>query len=453
MLPVEETPRRDLLATRTVPETVEELEPIRLERDPIEMPETAELTEVSSETLDENLEEFEQLDEEASSSLDIELSEIGLETMPASELMGDVGLVTGSGLEGRGAGARAAMVAQRGGTVESEEAVERALHWLMRHQNSDGSWNFDHRKGQCQGRCGHPGDLAVCTTGATAIALLPFLGAGQTHEEGEYRKNIEAGLRYLVAKMKIDGRGGSLLEGGRMYDQGLATIALCEAYAMTQDRDLAGPAQAAVNFVVNAQDTTGGGWRYTPGMPGDTSVTGWQVMALKSAHMGYLRVPLNSVQGATHFLNTVQAAGGAAYGYVSPAENRVGTSAVGLLCRMYLGWDREHPPLVDGVELLAKAGPLIPPEYDAVDPYYNYYATQVMHHYGGETWKRWNKVMRDFLVRTQDRQGHQAGSWWFEGPHTETGGRLYTTALACMTLEVYYRYMPLYRDQSTQVNF
>ncbi|MFH1266905.1 MAG: hypothetical protein ABIK89_14345, partial [Planctomycetota bacterium] len=80
--------------------------------------------------------------------------------------------------------------------------------------------------------------------------------------------------------------------------------------------------------------------------------------------------------------------------------------------------------------------------------YYNYYATQVMRHWGGPEWEKWNPKMRDYLVATQSNQGTESGSWYFAGGHGETGGRLYNTAVALMTLEVYYRYMPLYRQRA-----
>ena len=95
-----------------------------------------------------------------------------------------------------------------------------------------------------------------------------------------------------------------------MYGHGLASIALCEAYGMTKDTGLAEPAQHAVNFIVYAQDPVGGGWRYTPHQPGDTSVLGWQLMALKSAHMAYLNVPPKTIKGAVNFLNSVQGESG-----------------------------------------------------------------------------------------------------------------------------------------------
>ena len=385
-----------------------------------------------------------------------EMSDIGLAGAQVLDLGkalgggggGAGGMLAGQGLEGRGDAARKALAMERGGSEASENAVGMALNWLAVHQNPDGSWSFNHRKGPCQGRCGNSGKIENGDIGATALALLPFLGAGQTHLQGNYKKNVQAGLYYLVSRMKLGPDGGDLsYDQGVMYGHGLASIALCEAYGMTKDTGLAEPAQQAVNFIVYAQDPVGGGWRYTPHQPGDTSVLGWQLMALKSAHMAYLNVPPKTIKGAVNFLNSVQGESGATYGYVNPGKGPA-TTAIGLLCRMYLGWKHDEPALQRGVEMLSSHGP------SANNMYFNYYATQVLHHYEGEEWNKWNVKMRDALVSSQSRAGHERGSWYFGGDHSsDQGGRLYTTAMCAMTLEVYYRHLPIYRKDSTSADF
>ncbi|MFT5526633.1 MAG: hypothetical protein ACI9HK_004610 [Pirellulaceae bacterium] len=367
-------------------------------------------------------------------------------TAPRNDLMREIGALTGSGVDGRGAAARGKMVARYGGTKGSEEAVALALKWLAEHQLQDGSWNFDHRQGRCQGRCSHQGSAAQARNGATGLALLPFLGAGHTHLEGEYKDTVRAGLYYLMNKMKPD---GSLHEAeGSMYSHGICSIVLCEAYAMTHDRDLMAPAQASLNFIVAAQDPVGGGWRYQPKSPGDTSAVGWQLMALKSGHMAYLHVPPQTIQGAIKFLDSVQQDSGSKYGYTTPGAGRA-TTAIGLLSRMYLGWKKDNPAIERGVEFLGALGP-------SGNMYYNYYATQVMKQSEGEPWKKWNVVMREQLVNSQDKTGHQKGSWHMQGggDHgSERGGRLYQTAMATMVLEVYYRHMPIYQKQASEEDF
>ncbi len=351
----------------------------------------------------------------------------------------------GLGLEDRNDKGRRRALRRRETTVRCEGSVATALAWLAEHQLPDGGWSFDHRAGRCQGRCSHHGSETTSRNGATALALLPFLGAGQTHKQGRYKEHVRRGLFYLTNRMKAD---GSFHEpGGRMYSHGLVAIALCEAHAMTHDKQLMRPAQKSIDFIVSAQDPVGGGWRYAPKQAGDTSVVGWQLMALKSGHMAYLRVPPETVKGAARFLDSVQRDSGARYGYTAPGVGR-GTTAVGLLCRMYLGWRHDHAALERGVRFLDEIGP------SDGNIYYNYYATQVMHHYGGASWMKWNTVMREQLVDSQSKAGHTKGSWYINGDMgSQRGGRLYCTAMATMILEVYYRHMPIYNRQAAEEDF
>jgi hypothetical protein len=343
---------------------------------------------------------------------------------------------------GRGTGARGNNLGAQGGNEASERAVKLGLQWLASHQAANGSWSFHHGDD-------NPGGLAECTSAATGLALLSFLGAGHTQRLGkgqsEYRNTVNRGLNYLVGHVKRGPDGGDLrgkvVSNEGMYAHAIATLALCEALAMTKDGKLRSPAQHAVDFIVNAQDKNGGGWRYKPKEPGDTTVTGWQVMALKSAKAAELKVPDDVVQKAHKFLDSVSTVGGSQYAYTpGGGPGTPGITAIGLLCRMYLGWTPEIPALEKGVEFLSETGP------SPNNLYYNYYATQVLHHWGGEPWSKWNDVLREQLVETQIQEGDAAGSWVPTGDHgSGPGGKLYQTTLSIMTLEVYYRYMPMYR--------
>ncbi|MEO8493766.1 MAG: prenyltransferase/squalene oxidase repeat-containing protein, partial [Planctomycetota bacterium] len=374
-----------------------------------------------------------------------------IETRPAdlfretsvSELLEATNTPTGGGFEGRTQATRARLVAARGGNQASEDAVEQGLAWLAAHQRQDGSWHLNHQVGPCNGRCPHPGTVGT-STGATALALLPFLGAGYTQQQGKYKDVVEHGLYYLTGRMIETPHGGDLQEG-TMYAQGIAAIALCEAFAMTGDEQLKPYAQKAIDFIVRAQHPRGG-WRYHPGAPGDTTVTGWQVMALKSARMAGLHVPSHTTELAKEYLNSVQDPGGVFYGYQRPGKE-TGSTAVATLLRMYLGWQRDDSRLIGGYAFLAGQGP------STTDMYFNYYATQVLHHHGGSDWERWNIRMRDFLIARQAPSGHEQGSWYFVDSHGTAGGRLYTTAVCTMILEVYYRHMPLYGEEAVEDAF
>ena len=344
----------------------------------------------------------------------------------------------GGGIKGRQSENRARLARKYGATAASEAAVESGLRWLKIHQNqSDGSWSLQHHRGICNGRCRHPGSV-VSPNAATGLALLAFLGAGHTHQSGRYQGEVAFGLSFLKSRINETKFGGSLSDD-RMYSHGLATLALCEAYAMTKDPELKEHCEKAIKFIVSAQHAKGG-WRYFPGNAGDMSVTGWQLMALKSAQMGGIYVPESTMDKATEFLNATEDSDGAYYSY-QPGERKTPTNtAIGLLMRMYLGWPRDKGVMDQGAEWLLSRG------VSRTDIYHNYYATQVIHHLRMDGWDEWNTELRDFLVKRQSKRGHEEGSWHFSHRWGQAGGRLYSTALAIMVLEVYYRYLPIYDD-------
>jgi hypothetical protein len=255
----------------------------------------------------------------------------GKQGTEAAELAG------GGGLDGRGD--RAGRAGRGGGTRASENAVERGLRWLAAHQREDGSWSFDLTKPPCNGMCRNSGTEASATA-ATGLALLPFLGAGYTHQTGEHREIVKRGLYFLNTRAALTPHGLDLRDGGTMYAQALATIAMCESYGMTHDTAWKEPARDALRLIVWAQDLTGGGWRYTPGTPGDVTVTGWQLMALKSGQLAKIEAPSPTINLVQKFLDGVQFDGGSRYYYMlsAPQRETQATTAVGLLLRMYTGW-------------------------------------------------------------------------------------------------------------------
>lgn len=358
-----------------------------------------------------------------------------LDSLPSGQLE------PGQVLAGRDPRLRGRLALREGGTSETEAAVNRALQWLAQHQNSDGSWSLNrfNKAGDCNGQCGDSG--IDSDTSGTALGLLPFLGAGQTHLRGDHTMVVALGLRWLIEHQgengDLRGRGN-----GNMYAHGQAAIALCEVYALTQADNLRQPAQKSIDFIVAAQHDEGG-WRYKPNEPSDLSVVGWQLMALRSAQMAYLKVPPETLTRTNQFLNSVQMSSRVGrYSYMPGGHPSETMTAEGLLCRQYSGWRHNHPVLNNGVQAL-----LIDhlPKRDRVNMYYWYYGTQVMHHMGGSPWEKWNGALRDMLVAMQERTGHQAGSWTPRSSHDPQGGRLYMTSLATLTLEVYYRHLPLYR--------
>jgi len=338
-----------------------------------------------------------------------------------------------------------------GGTKQSEDAVGRGLGWLAKHQQSDGRWEL-HRGYD------HPGRENLRTdTGATALSLLCFLGAGYTHQDGKYKEVVRKGLNWLKKIQKPDGDLHDWQELGRQtafYAHGQGTIALCEAYAMTRDSALQEPARKALQFIYDSQNENGG-WQYQPGAVGDLSVTGWQVMALQSARMAGLDVPEENLTRIQLFLDSVGSQGGRRYRYKAADPESLFSPAMtaeGLLCRQYLGWKREHPALQEGVQWLLEEQNLPRWAEGRRNVYYWYYATQVMHHMEGAAWDKWNTALRDQITSAQVKVGKMSGSWHPSKPqgdnheYGEAGGRLYVTCLSILTLEVYYRHTPLYRE-------
>lgn len=350
----------------------------------------------------------------------------------------------GSGFGGRGAGSRKG----QGGTEATERAVGAALNWIARHQNKDGSWNTEHNTALCNRVKCSGGGSSKANVGGTALGLLPFLAAGQTHQtKGPYQQNIIGGISYLISRQKPNGALASDSQH-EMYEHGLATIALCEAYGMTvfnntPDNRLSYAAQAAIGYIEAAQNPKGG-WRYKANAPDtDTSVVAWQIMALKSAQMAGLQVNAAVLEKAKTDLKTASSGyKGGTFGYTPGRGASPSMTGAGLLCTQYLGAARNDPAIIEGIGYLMEHQP----DAKSRNVYYWYYATQVMHNVPGPDWETWNRRMRRVLVDTQERDGCKEGSWNPSGDDWgDQGGRLMVTSLSCLTLEVYYRYLPLYK--------
>ncbi|MCM2373192.1 prenyltransferase/squalene oxidase repeat-containing protein [Aporhodopirellula aestuarii] len=429
--------------------TIEEIDPGEMEvvedvTEPVEMTESLEMAEPVAVDVPMDI-----------AAVPLDVSDLAAEMAPTAATLQTLASVQMSAIDSRSEKMKKKLLREYGGNSASEAAVTEALKWISLHQMRDGRWTFAHNL-VCNNACGDGcvEKRATAFNGATAMALLPFLGAGQTHKSGDFQEVVRRGLQYLIRSGKPGMKSGlpvlDLSErDGNMYSHGLATIALSEAYAMTEDPTLAAPTQAAINYIVAAQ-CRDGGWRYDfqDARGGDTSVVGWQIMALKSGYMGHLIVPPQTIQGSMMFLDKVQSNGGAWYGYAKPETKlRPATTAVGLLCRMYTGWDKNNKALQEGVKGLAKTGVL------KNDIYYNYYAAQVLRQNGGPEWDAFNTKLRDWLVETQAQDGGAKGSWHFHSKHVSDAGRLCVTSFATMILEVYYRHMPLYTEQSAEDDF
>lgn len=360
---------------------------------------------------------------------------------------------------------------KHGGTDASEKAVEQALHWLAKNQNPAGYWDASaHGSGkvgtkkqkvalkkledgsdapkegsEIEIKWDHAGKDA--DTGITALALLAFLGAGYTHEEGPYTKTVNKALRWLIAQQTKDGfLGGKGRRYARMYCHGMATYAMAEAYAMQSDPTtntrLRQPLEKAVAYLLKIQNKTDGGWRYMKGQEGDMSLFGWQLMALKSAEIAGLKIPNANQRLMVQFINAHSSgAGNGLASYQKNYQPSATMTAESLFCKQIFRIPRKHPACKVAVNYLLKQ----PPKQSELNLYYWYYGTLSMFQYGGPEWKKWNVAMRTALLNQQTTQGKNAGSWDPKGRWGHFGGRVFSTALSALCLEVYYRFLPLYK--------
>jgi len=351
----------------------------------------------------------------------------------------------------RSADDRARQAGRFGGSPEAEEAVEAGLAWLATAQEDDGSWDpvrwqggrdrpaSEHHRRRAGGKA---------KTGISALALLAFLGSGHTHmTAGPYQSHVRKGLEYLAGHQNKTGSlaGDSSLFAA-MYCHGMASFALSEAYGMTGDLRLRPYVERAIAYTLQSQNRQTGGWRYRPRDTGDTSQLGWQVMAIKSAELAGVTVPETAKRGVTRFLTYVSS--GSRGGLASYRPGKPPTAAMtaeALFCRLFTGTRPLDPVANEAAEFLLAnpPRPVYSPD-DRMNLYAWYYATLALYQRQDALWDEWNQSLQSTLLATQQQSGAFKGSWspdteW--GPH---GGRVYSTAMATLCLEVYYRFLPIY---------
>jgi len=362
-----------------------------------------------------------------------------------------------------------------GGDDRTERAVVKALAWFSGHQNEDGSWGEDPYK-----------------PSMTGLALLCFLGHGEDHLSPQYGSCVRKALEWL--KGHQDAEGFLAHEAWFAYQHGIATYALAEAYAMTELEAIKPVVTDAVEVILHGQ-TDEGGWYYTytkggvtvrdyktgrehfqgdwPG--GDTSVSAWQIQALTAAWYAGIRFPGQALAHARKKalgdimsrINTQE--GWSGYQHTAPmapypeedtpAARRkasYGLTGVATLCLQFLGAGNTPAAqsMLNTVRRYAFSWEKSDGGWHDAPLYALYYVTQAIYHSAAPTpvsnphWMRWNKLMTTELLREQNADG----SWGFpelsmEGKELVSGHKnkpVYATALCCLTLEVYYRYLPTY---------
>ncbi len=351
----------------------------------------------------------------------------------------------------------------RGNTPKTDKAVLSALLWLARHQSPDGSWGVQGYLAQCKaGNCSpNPSSASAdFDAGVTGLALLAFLGAGyshlsrDTHEDICFGDVVRKGLQATISRQDADGFIGPRSGHKAMYNHAICALALGEAYGLTFSALFKENAQRAVDALVAAQNP-GKGWRYTPRSgDSDTSVTGWAVMALKSAELSSLSLPPSAYAGARAWLDEATETDYGRAGYTHRGTGKVycphnahfdhqeALTAIAVMSRIFI--DRTGDVNVrNGAHLLMRA---VPAFYGAkIDFYAWYYEALALFQFDGPhgpLWSKWNKSMVEALVKPQNgpSSGCKHGSWEPVDRWSCEGGRVYATAINALTLEVYYRY-------------
>ena len=356
--------------------------------------------------------------------------------------------VGGGGMAGsfgyRGGGGRKKAVARFGGSPATESAVEAALQWLARHQEADGSWDTTKHEGKNK-----------IHSAATGIATLAFLGAGYTHKSGKYKDNVRRAVNWLISKQQKNGRIYDKTVDQDSYGPGyfhaIAGLALAEAYGMTKDNRIREAAQKAIDYSVNIHQRPYSGWRYQPKTKSDTSVTGWFVMQLKSAKVAGLKVDGAGFQGAAAYLDKAHQPDGKGKYTLVGKKTTSTTTAIAMVGRMFLGVPNTDDRLRKGADLLI-TGKWLPNTGRWTGGwhwYYWYYGTLASFQMGGRHWSAWNGALKKILLESQRKGGDEDGSWnpGSSGSHTgaRAGGRVWSTAVGALCLEVYYRYLPMYK--------
>jgi len=318
----------------------------------------------------------------------------------------------GAGRVSRGPGSR---------SVRSSAPVERALAWLAAHQHEDGSWGGISSLARC-GKCTSPAkrEYPVAMTG---LAVLAFVGGGNSHREGQHRRRVLSAVRWLVSRQEKDGSfhpAGTPAAEREMYGDAIATLALTELYRTSKTTLVKSTVVRSLRHLERSQ-TPYAGWRYQPGASdSDTSVTAWAILALSSADRTGLDVNPMVWAGARAWLSEVTENRTFRIGYNRRGRGSLGVTAAGLL--MMLSLDRKAPasPVRAASALLRENPPRWPQPGSKPS----------------NTWKIFSRSVMKALVPNQEKAGHDRGSFTPAGRWSRVGGRVYATATAALCLEM-----------------
>ena len=336
------------------------------------------------------------------------------------------------------------------------ESVEAALGWLGRHQSAKGGWDAARFSDRCTGeRCTGPGSPAH-GVGVTGLALLAFLGAGETHAGPNHAETVAAGLRYLLDVQDAEGCFGPRTDQRWVFDHAAATRAVAEAYGMTASPSLRRPAQNGISFIEQCQNPYLG-WRYgVRPQDNDTAVTGWMTAALAAGRRAGLDVDPSLFEGARAWMDKVTEPEWGRAGYVArgtgpwreralmarfPGDRSESLTALAVVTRLDGGASLDDEYVKKGLDLLVKCLPAWDEEAGTIDLHYWLWGSDANARAGGYHGKKWGETLLQAVRDGQclDRSLHRYGSWDPLDPFAAEGGRVYSTAMATLALEAPWR--------------
>ncbi len=314
-----------------------------------------------------------------------------------------------------------------------DEAIDRALAYLAKHQVKDGSFPS-----------GMPGNTAVAS-----LSVMAFLAKGYTPGVGPYGEVIDRGIDYVISAQN----GNGLLVGergqshGPMYSHGVSTLMLSEVSGMVEPKRQERVDKAlgkALKLILSAQRIKkdakhSGGWRYQPhSRDSDISCTGWQLMALRSARNNGALVPKQAIDEALKYLLKVRNSATGAFVYQPGGPDGLARTGTGLLCVELCGLHGDKVTYQAGKWILAH----LPRSISGQFFYYGlYYCSQGMFQVGSEYWEGWADNMYRLMLSSQSKDG----SWPGVGQHESRAGTCYATAMTVLAMTVSYRQLPIYQ--------